>query len=370
MRLWIRILLCLGIIGMNTVFASAEKTNRSEFYTYQQMKKELQQYETRYPDLISGHEIAKTQDGRAVIVLEIGKNDIGNSKPSMLAVFGQHANEHETTNMAMGFIKKLLDSYGTDSALTGMLDHSLIYIIPMANPDGTDYDLSGDSTFTTWRKNRAPTADGNCGVDLNRNWGYCWDAAVTKELDRKINDPADEYYHGENYFSEAETKGISEFISRHKNQIKYFLDYHTGWSGFMQGFVLIPYCYTEKQYLPAAAQLKYKSIGGNLCSLIDDDTDKRRAYTPIRAYESRNYFLSSAPSEQRSLIEPYLPTSTVAPGAAIDWTASQGIMSFGIEADCSAGEVEKDPAVRKKMIQDQFNGFLYILRQLTTKQNQ
>ncbi len=367
MRLWISIFLCLSIISMNTVFASAEKIDRTEFYTYQQMKNVLHQYEVRYPNLISVHELAKTQGGRNVILLKIGKNDTENPKPSMLAIFGQHADEHETTNMAMGFTKKLLESYGTDTALTSMLDNSTIYIIPMANPDGIDYDLSSDSTFTTWRKNRVPTSNGNYGVDLNRNWGYCWDAATPKDLDQKINDPADEDYHGKSCFSEAETKGISKFISSHKDQLKFLLDYHTGRSGFMQGFVLVPYCYTEEQYLPEAAQQQYKSIGSNLCSLISDDTDKRKNYNAIRAYEVKNYVLSSAPLELRSFIEPLLPASTVAPGAAIDWTASQGIMSFGIEADCSTGMVEKDAAAREKLIQHQFNGFIYILRQLTTK---
>ena len=365
MRLWITILLCLGIISMNTVFVSAEKADRSEFYTYQQMKEELNQFEVRYPNLVSVHKLAKTQGGRDILLLEIGKKDIENSKPSMLAVFGQHADEHETANMAMGFAKKLLESYGTDNTLTSMLDNSTVYIIPMANPDGIDYDLTSDSTFTTWRKNRVPTSNGNYGVDLNRNWGYCWDAATTKDVDQKINNPADEDYHGKNCFSEIETKSISKFISNHKDQIKFFLDYHTGQSGFMQGFVLVPYCYTEKQYLSEAAQQQYKSIGNNLCSLISDDTDKRKNYNAIRAYEVRDYVLSSAPLELRSFIGPLLPTSTAAPGAAIDWTASQGIMSFGIEADCSAGMVEKDAAAREKLIQHQFNGFMYILRQLT-----
>ena len=44
----------------------------------------------------------------------------------------------------------------------------------MLNPDGGQYDLSGDP-YRDWRKNRQPNAgSANVGTDLNRNYDYRW----------------------------------------------------------------------------------------------------------------------------------------------------------------------------------------------------
>jgi len=363
-RLLISFLLLLTAFSIDSDYVSAKAVDRSVFYTYQQMKDELQQYELRYPNFISVQELAQTQGGRCVILLEIGKKTVEHVKPGMLAIFGQHADEHETTKMAMGFVKRLIEAYGTDAELTNLLDTSIVYIVPMANPDGSDYDMGSDKIFTTWRKNRMPTSENNYGVDLNRNWDYCWATPTTTDLDRMINDPENEYYHGKNPFSEVETKSISDFVLSHRSQIQLFLDYHTGWAGFMQGDVLIPYCYTEEQKLSPNVWTKSETVGSNLCRLLSDDKDKRKAYAIMQAYEVRKYVLEAAPFWQRPIIKSSLPASTLAPGAAIDWVASQGIMSFGIEADCSNGRVEKDAVSREQMIQHQYKGFLYLLGHL------
>jgi len=42
----------------------------------------------------------------------------------------------------------------------------------MANPDGTQFDLSQPEL--KWRKNRRNNGDGTFGVDLSRNFGFHW----------------------------------------------------------------------------------------------------------------------------------------------------------------------------------------------------
>jgi hypothetical protein len=323
------------------------------------MKKEVHELELHYPELVSVHEIAKTQEGRSVILIEIG-NKSENAKSGLLATFAQHSDEHETTKMAMGFVKRLLENYEADEAITKSIDKCTVYIVPMVNPDGVDYDLSSDETFITWRKNRRPTDENNYGVDLNRNWGYYWDASTIKDLDQSINNPKDQYYHGQYPFSEAETKGIRDFILSHKN-IVVFADYHTGSSDFIQGDILIPFCYTEEQKLVPEVLARYETISSKLCRLISDGNDKRTPYAAMQAYKIKEYVLQQASFIKRPFIRLLLPASTLSPGASLDWAASQGLTALGIEVACSSDFGEKSAANRENLINHQFKGFLYLL---------
>lgn len=357
------LLLIITIMHIVSGNVAAKTANQYDFYTYEQMQEEIHLLELRYPELVSVHELAQTQEGRKVILLEIGHKTGNDKKLGLLATFAQHSDEHETTKIAMGFIKRLLENYGTDEEITKTLNESTAYIIPMANPDGVDYDLSSDKTFTTWRKNRAPTGENNYGVDLNRNWDCYWDVPTATDLDRSINDSKDSYYHGRCPFSEVETKSISNFILSHKN-INIFVDYHTGSANFIQGDILIPFCYTKEQKLAPEVLARYEAISSNLCRLITDANDKRTPYAAMQAYKIREYVLQQAPLWQRVFIKPFMPASTLAPGAAIDWAASQGLLALGIEVACSNGSVEESAASRENLIEHQFNGFLYLLSHL------
>ncbi|MBI5025825.1 MAG: hypothetical protein HZC12_03665, partial [Nitrospirae bacterium] len=151
-------------------------------------------------------------------------------RPALIAIFAEHAGEHDVTSVGMGITKYLLENYGKDARVTKLLNEKEVYIVPMMNPDGIEYDLSAEAKPFTWRKNRKPVRETAFGVDLNRNWGYKWDV-VPEELKKQYYDPNDDYYHGEGPFSENETKALRDFLSGHKN-IKIFMDYHSGSAPF------------------------------------------------------------------------------------------------------------------------------------------
>ena len=67
-----------------------------------------------------------------------------------------------------------------DTRITDIVDSREIWIVPMLNPDGAEYDMSG-GVFRHWRKNRQPIPDSTAiGIDLNRNWGYKWGGVRAK----------------------------------------------------------------------------------------------------------------------------------------------------------------------------------------------
>ncbi|MEZ0312710.1 MAG: M14 family zinc carboxypeptidase, partial [Myxococcota bacterium] len=75
--------------------------------------------------------------------------------------------------MAMSAMERLASGYGTDPAITKLLDERDVYIVPVVNPDGV---RAVWSEQRMWRKNRAANADGTTGVDVNRNYPFLFGA--------------------------------------------------------------------------------------------------------------------------------------------------------------------------------------------------
>ena len=93
-------------------------------------------------------------------------------RPATVYVGAQHAREWITPEMVRRLLDHMLSNYGTDPAITELVNTTELWFVPVANPDGYDF------TFTTgnrlWRKNlRDNDGDGEItvgdGVDLNRN---------------------------------------------------------------------------------------------------------------------------------------------------------------------------------------------------------
>jgi hypothetical protein len=81
------------------------------------------------------------------------------NEPEVLFTAHQHAREHLTVEMALYLANIFTNDYGTDTQITNLVNGREFWIIPMVNPDGLQYDLSGDP-FRAWRKNRQPNGTG------------------------------------------------------------------------------------------------------------------------------------------------------------------------------------------------------------------
>ena len=95
----------------------------------------------------------------------------------MLYVGAQHAREWITPEMVRRLAHHVIDGYGTDPALTELVDSTELWFVPVANPDGYDHSFTPGNR--NWRKNlRDNNRDGRVnvgdGVDLNRNFPTKW----------------------------------------------------------------------------------------------------------------------------------------------------------------------------------------------------
>lgn len=145
------------------------------------------------------------------------------SKPSILITAAHHGNELLGVNICLYILDFLCSNYSRNVQVKNWIDNSLIWIIPVVNPDGYNLVMDNDHKMI-WRKNlRDNNGDGQFtpeldGVDLNRNYDFNW----AKHGDQF---PNSNYYPGPFPFSEPETRAIRDLARRENFQ--YHLDFHS-----------------------------------------------------------------------------------------------------------------------------------------------
>ena len=230
-----------------------------EYYTYDNMTALLINLSQNNPDIMSLTSIGTTYEGREIWMVKLSDNvQTEEEEPGVLLMGAHHGDEKPSFEVLIFFINYMIDTYqmedtdtdgdgainedpidGLDNDDDGTVDEDPIehrvrdvlattelYIIPMVNPDGVEYE---------WRKNREPNygADGQSpsitsyGVDLNRNYGYMWNIVYLFPdnyfLEYLLNDQS-WIYRGEEPFSEIESQSVKAFVESHDISIS--LSYH------------------------------------------------------------------------------------------------------------------------------------------------
>ncbi len=150
-------------------------------------------------------------DLKAICITKLGTGDCAlspnSTKPRFLLYTQIHAREITTGDVSWRWIDYLVNNYGTDSTVTNLVNTEELWIVPIANPDGTDIVQQGGNNPLLQRKNadaanetRSTCSTPNHGVDLNRNFGSHWGGAST------TTNVCGETYLGPKADSEVETQ--------------------------------------------------------------------------------------------------------------------------------------------------------------------
>lgn len=151
------------------------------------------------------------QQGHDLRVFVLTNAARGGDKFRLTVIGALHAREYVTAELALRFAEELLQGYGTDPAITWLLDHGEVHILPHANPDGRVLAEEG----LLWRKNTNNDLCSNAsppnayGVDLNRNSSFQWNACIGCSSDQ----PCAETYRGAHPASEPEVKAIQAYLA-------------------------------------------------------------------------------------------------------------------------------------------------------------
>jgi carboxypeptidase T len=187
------------------------------FYTFSEMNSEMNGLVTAFPTLVQKTSIGLSVEGRNIWCLKISDNVLAdeNNEPEVLYLGLQHAREAITGTSLIFFAQYLAQNYGTNEAVTDLVNNREIYIVPCTNPDGYVYNEVNDpGGGGMQRKNRRNVGSDCCGgqkgVDLNRNYGVDWSDCAGASSSCGSSNTSAETYWGASAFSEPETRAIRD----------------------------------------------------------------------------------------------------------------------------------------------------------------
>uniref|UniRef100_A0A1I7UAZ1 ShKT domain-containing protein n=2 Tax=Caenorhabditis tropicalis TaxID=1561998 RepID=A0A1I7UAZ1_9PELO len=227
-----------------------------DYASYADMVKYMRTIEFYYPRIAKIVRIGATHEGKPIEGLKIGARS-SHKKRAVWVDGNIHAREWASSHTALYFINQLVSEYGKDPTITNYVDTLDFYIVPCLNPDGYEYTRSSPiPSVRLWRKNRSPEVcrpslwggEKCCqGVDLNRNFRFHWAERGSSY------EPCSNIYHGEEVFSEPETKAIRNFLgnSEMKDRVDAFVTLHS----YAQLWIY-PYSHEEQNYPEDIGELR------------------------------------------------------------------------------------------------------------------
>jgi murein tripeptide amidase MpaA len=219
------------------------------YHDFAEMQAEVDAAVSDHPGIVRRFTLGTSHQGRDIVGIKISDGvATDEAEPEVLFTANQHAREHLTVEMALYILNQLTDGYGTDPRITDLVNNREIWIVPMVNPDGVEWDIATGS-YRMWRKNRQPnTGSSAVGTDLNRNWAWQWGCCGGSS-----GSTSSETYRGPSAFSAPETARLRDFVNSRVvggvQQIKAHIDWHT-----YSELVLWPYGYTFNDTAPGLTQ--------------------------------------------------------------------------------------------------------------------
>jgi hypothetical protein len=253
-----------------------------------------------YPHIVDMFPIGESWQNRSIYCVRLTNESQSFEKPKVLFVGYHHAREFITVELTLYFVVDAATNYGVNTTITDMLDGCELFVIVALNVDGFDVAATNE-----WqRKNLQPTdedddavfdedppddADGDSyienlfswdgvtyefirwegldddedgllnedwlgGVDLNRNYGYQWNATC----DSGSLDPNAEDYRGASAFSAPETQALRDLALQ--TDFDYAISYHSGIE-----LIIYPWAYTAA---PTPEHSKFVEVAFDLAQLV------------------------------------------------------------------------------------------------------
>ena len=144
--------------------------------------------------LAQGFTIGKSVEDRDIRAIRISSASEKDT-PEILFVGLHHAREWISYEVPLSIAEFIMKNKDSNAFLQNILNNTILWFVPMLNPDGYIYSWEEDRM---WRYNRRIHPDSTIGVDLNRNYDASW-----IKMD---------YAHGEAPFSEPETRAVRDLI--------------------------------------------------------------------------------------------------------------------------------------------------------------
>ena len=183
------------------------------YHDYERLMDELLKLRTQHPDLISLTTLGTSTRGRTIPLIALTNQTKTHAERAVLFTGAVHGSEVVGTEAILTFLATTLEQYAHNVTFRELVGSTIIYLIPMLNPDGVEAGKMTDD-YRLARRNAA-------GVDLNRNFPWKWKLAGS-------NSTSSYEYHGSKPLSEPESASLYNFVNSHKLNI--ILNCHSGLS--------------------------------------------------------------------------------------------------------------------------------------------
>ena len=305
----------------NTLLKSFPTPDKA-YHDYAGVEAELGAIASANPGLASLVDIGQSYGGLNITAIRFNTTARGkepSAKPGAFFVGSHHAREHLSTEVPLLLAQWLAENKAKPE-VKALLESRDIYIAPLVNPDGSEFDIK-TGTYRWQRKNMRPNTDGSVGTDLNRNYGSHWGESGAS------TDPSDDTYQGPGAFSEPETQAVRKFVTERPN-LRVMASYHT-----YSELILYPWSYTADPVPNAPALKAFKAIA-----------QKMGQWTGYAAQQSGEFYPSS--------------------GDTCDWAwESRGIFCFTFELtpkSSSGGGFYPGPGAIKPTFEKNIAPLLYL----------
>jgi carboxypeptidase T len=218
----------LGVLPWATLHA--QDVPSFDYDDYASVAEILYDLATTNSDITYLFSLGATYQGRQQWVLRITAgvdHDIPNDKPAVLFTCAIHARERIPVQVGLAFANYIC-SHKADEDIKELIESLDIYIVPMANPDGTSYNGCCQSV-NCWRKTtnlhhdrgfESTVPENGSGVDMNRTWDYEWDYVGTGKILQTFT------YRGGQPLLVSEVRSLRKFMRSLPNLAAH-LDWHS-----------------------------------------------------------------------------------------------------------------------------------------------
>jgi len=129
-------------------------------HTYQQVCSTMVALSQQYPSITKLETLGFSILNRAILIMKVTDNPlVEENEPEVRLVGAHHGNEKISTEITLSFLKYLLENFSFPQ-ITHLVNNTEIWICPILNVDG----------------HVANVRYNNAGVDINRDYGYMWQA--------------------------------------------------------------------------------------------------------------------------------------------------------------------------------------------------
>lgn len=242
---FVALLLSVGPAQAASIATAQFPVGDQAFHTYPEVTQELHDIALAHPDITRLSSIGTSYEGRQLWIMKVSDNvGVDEPEPEVLFTGLTHAREHLTVEQTLALIHWLVDGYASDPQVRSLVNATEIWVIPMINPDGGEFDIK-NGRYHNWRKDRQPTPGSSAiGTDINRNFSYHWRCCGGSS-----SNPFAITYRGPRPFSTPEAKAERDFVRSRviggQQQLRLEISFHSYGSQ-----VIYEYGYTKDPLPP------------------------------------------------------------------------------------------------------------------------